>query len=359
MHRTAAANSGLIDFTTQRPEEVRGLPPYTGKVNWDAVEMVLQTTRGSQLEKHLLRPRLKKQIKRHGIDSLQPWWRYHYCSARLALGDFSDYWGWECRGLQPGAGTDDLAARLFWEETWLPKWGGGNINRLLVIEEQGVGDNIFAFSIIPEALCRAREVVFECDPRLHGLFERSFPRLKCRPPTDFEDRRKEYGEIDAFILSMDLMRMFRRHVSHFPGKPYLKPDPARVAEMERFRGRIGVAWRARQGSVELDTLGLERPVSLQYKTEAALAEHPGIDLWEDIEGVAALCSVLEKVVCVPTTVHHIAGALGKRVEIIVPEEKSDEVVSSLRWDYPIGRLPWYANAEVFADASAWKRSCAQ
>jgi hypothetical protein len=359
MLQTDAAPSGALDFNRHIPERVRGLARSTAPINWAALELVIRTTEGSELQKMTFGRRFLKAIKKHGVEAMTPWFRYHYCSARLWLGDFSDYWGWECRGLRADEQTEELAARVFWENTWLPKWGGAPLKRLLVIGEQGLGDVLYATSILPECLVRAREVVFECDERLHSLLERSFPRLKCRKDTTFDDPRSDYGPIDAFILSMDLMRMFRRHVSHFPGRPYLKPDPARVAEMEGYRGAIGVAWSARQGSIDPASLGYKRPVSLQYKETHPDIETPPIDLWSDIEGVTALCSVLGKVVTVPTTVHHIAGALGKRTEIIVPERKAGEVISHLRWDYPVGRLPWYANAEVFADVASWKRSCAR
>ena len=107
------------------------------------------------------------------------------------------------------------------------------------------------------------------------------------------------------------------------------------------------------------SLVIENPLSLQYKKTHPDIETPPVDLWNDLEGVAALVSVLGKVVTVPTSVHHIAGALGKRTEIIVPELKNEEIETGFRWDYPVGKLPWYADATVFADVASWKRSCAR
>ena len=348
-----SANNALIDFERQKPELVRGLGPYRGKINWDALELVVQTTEGSPLEKQFFRKGFLKAIKQHGLSALVPKFRYHYACAKLALGDFSDYWGWEFR--------DNAQAHMFWEETWLPKWGGGYCERLLIIPEQGIGDQIFFASIIPEAMVRCKEVIYECDDRLHTLLERSFRGLKCRTELNFEDRRESYGPIDAFIPAADLMRMFRRDIKHFPGKPYLKPDPARVAEFEKFRGRVGVAWKGRQGSFDPMSLGLENPVSVQYKEFHREIEQAPLDLWADIEGIVALCSVLSRVVTAPQSVLHFAGAVGTRVECIEPSVQGDsgQVIWDrvLRWND--AKAPWYAKAYFFRDIEDWRANAAR
>ncbi|HZQ44465.1 MAG TPA: hypothetical protein VFA99_14515 [Acidobacteriaceae bacterium] len=355
-----SANNALIDFSREKPELVRGLGPYRGKVNWDALELVVRTTEGSEFQKQYFRKGFLKAIRKHGLSAMTPWFRYHYACARLALGDFSDYWGWEFRGLSEKE-KDNYAADVFWSNTWLDKWGGAPVDRLLVIGEGGVGDSVLLGTILPECLARAKEVIFECDERLHGLFERSFPRLKCKPDTTFDDPRESYGKIDAFILAMDLMRMFRRDIRHFPGKPYLKPDPTRVAEFEKFRGREGVAWKGRQGSFDPLALGLQHPISLQYKEFHRDIEQAPLDLWADIEGVVALCSVLSRVVTAPQSVYHFAGAQGVRVEVIEPEVRGEET-GAVIWDrvlhYNDAKAPWYKDTRFFQSVAEWKKSSA-
>ena len=323
-------------------------------VNWKAIKLIVDTATGSRMAKSLMYPRMVKAIKRHGIESLTPSWRYRYCCARLALGDFSSYWGWQFRNYKDDDPDSAWAAQLYYNNTWIPKWSGEFVDTLLVLSEQGLGDCVFFASIIPEAMIRCRDVRYETESRLHSLLERSLPGLVCDEERPFEERRRG----DAYIPAADLLRMFRRDKSHFPGRAYLRPDPARIAEMERYRGRTGVSWRGRQGAIDPMKLGIDNPLSLQYGEQHPCIEVPDIDLHDDIEGVVALASVLKKLVTVPTTAHHLAGAVGTKTEIIIPDI-AGEVESQIHWDHPChgvesNRLPWYPNATVFAGIKQWK-----
>lgn len=133
--------------------------------------MVVDHACDTALKRTIMRKRLFKAVKKSGLASLAPALRYNYCRARLTLGDFSDYWGWEFRDY--GANGQAWGAHLYWEETWLAKWGGGPCKRLLVLGEQGIGDAIFAASMLPDCMIRAQEVIYECDERLHTLDRKS------------------------------------------------------------------------------------------------------------------------------------------------------------------------------------------
>lgn len=351
--------ASAVNFDTAIPEAIRGVAFPKKPVNWEALKLVVDSMDCSPEEKKEAREELFQIVRERGVGpAMMPRLRLSYVRARLMLGDFTDYWGWEFRGAYDQGESRTWAADCFWSETWMPKWGGGNVPRLLVLAEQGIGDEVFIASMLPEALVRAQEVIFECSERLHKLLKRSFPtnRLKVMPERDFEDRRKDYGKIDAFVPGMDLMRMFRRDISHFPGKEYLKPDPVRVSEFESYRGRVGIAWSGRQGSIDPHKLGIDRAVSIQYKAKSLGIEEPWLDLFDDIDGVVALCSVLEKVVCVPQSVMHFAGASGVRVEVVWPEIKGVENNFPFDWGirYNAGKLPWYPNVQTYPSLEDWK-----
>jgi len=301
----------------------------------------------ARFKKKLLRD-VEKWLKTQGKDGLRflkPEWRYTLCCARMYQGDFSDYFGWEYRGWNNPDETAGWAAQLFWTEQWLPKWSGANTNRVLVIGEQGLGDSILFASIIPEVMVRVNEVIYECDSRLHTLLSRSLPGLQCRPERDFEDRRADYGKIDAYIPAGDLMRLFRRKREHFPRKPFLRPNQLRLREMEPYRGRVGISWKGRQGSIDpfkLRTDGL----SLQYNESYDEIEEPHIDLREDIEGVVSLVSVLKEVITVPTTVYHLSGAAGVKTSIVLPEIDGEKV-NQIKWQEHPGVSRFYPNTTVY------------
>src|SRR5688572_17419244 len=157
----------------------------------------------------------------------QKWWR---CEARFMLGDYSDWSGWEYR--------DQWAATLWhWRDTKpydIPPWNGLKTDCLYVIGEQGIGDEVFYASCLPEAISRAGRVVFECQPRLESVFRRSFGVETT--PSDIRADGLRYKKplpegVTAWVSLGDLPRMFRLDLSMFHGKPYLTPD---VKEAERF-----------------------------------------------------------------------------------------------------------------------------
>jgi hypothetical protein len=272
---------------------------------------------------------------------LTPQDRYRLCCARLYLRDYSNYAGWEWRD-EAGWSSD-----LYYKEYETPKWGGGYVNRLVVMGEQGIGDQMMFASILPECRIRVKEVIYECDPRLHELLQRSLG-VTCR--TIRESGISTDG--DAYIPAAELMRMFRRRPGDFPRRAYLKPDPERVLGFARFQGRTGVSWRGRQGFIDPRRIGIGG-VNLQYDALDEAFEEPGIDLRNDVEGVVALCAVLDKVVCVPTSVMHFAGAVGAKVEVIEPEVPG-EVINQVRWDSPPGDSAWYPKAHVYRSIEEWK-----
>ena len=125
-----------------------------------------------------------------------------------------------------------------------------------------------------------------------------------------------------------------------------------MKEFEQYRGMTGIAWKGRQGSITGDFSGL---VSLQYGDEKLPGVIvPEIDLTNDIEGVFALCSVLKRVISVPQTIVHIAGSIGKRVDVYMPTIEG-EVVNQIRWDMPEGQSRWYKDVFVHNQGEKYEK----
>jgi hypothetical protein len=235
-------------------------------------------------------------------------------------------------------------------------------------------------SCLPDLLSRAQYTVIECDPRLAGLFARSFPaaavyrhRVKGSP-----DWLREPAP-DYRVRLGDLPRMLRNGYADFPVHGgYLVADPAPVAVWRARLAalgpglKVGLSWRggtpgtgqaARSLALAalLPVLSLPQAhfVSLQYglvRDEIAdLRERHGIALSEwpqaiaDMDEMAALITGLDLVVTVCTTAAHLCGALGKTAWVMVP------AVAEWRYLDSGSRIPWYPALRLIRQSrlNAW------
>lgn len=217
--------------------------------------------------------------------------------------------------------------------------------RVLVISEQGIGDEILFIQFVPQLLEEgAQSVTVEVSQKLLPLFRRSFPSITFVP------RQKSghplfKGDFDCQIVSGDLMqRHFRKTGKiHVPRRPFLVPDAQRVAwwtrrldplKTDERKLNVGIAWRSSLQTgrrkqfwppieqwERLMRCNRVNWITLQYdhKTEeldllrergAYLHTFPEVDQFEDIDEVAALTRALDLVVSAPVSVPMIAGAVG-------------------------------------------------
>jgi hypothetical protein len=130
---------------------------------------------------------------------------------------------------------------------------------------------------------------------------------------------------------------------------------------ERIRPRIGIAWSGSAAqrndpnrSIELSRLEpvLELDAEfhcLQKEIRArdahTLSQYPGMKVWSDelrdFADTAALISALDLVICVDTSVAHLAGALGKPMWVLLT------YATDYRWTVDRARSPWYPAARLF------------
>jgi hypothetical protein len=312
----------------------------------DALSLVVQSSTGSQLQKNLIIKRLAKahrqgRLAEH-IDN--PEWMFRLCCAKLMLGNFS-WKGWEHR--HPWA-------QMLWfrqDALGIPRWDGRTVKRLLVLGEQGLGDEVMFGSCIPEAQKRA-EVVMLTETRMQSVFERCFG-IKTFPRDvgkELHAAKELAKDCDAYIGVADLPRVLGMP----DGRSFLFPDPARLGEMEPYRGKVGVSWRGRNGQYPLKDFpkGLSLQYNLNWDEEV---EQPHFDLKDDIEGVLALLSVLKKVVTVSTSVAHFAGALGVETEVIQAPVGSGSAENQINWRWgQKKRVQWYRSVRVYSNLNEWR-----
>jgi tetratricopeptide (TPR) repeat protein len=257
----------------------------------------------------------------------------------------------------------------------LPEWDGAPLagRTLLVLPEQGLGDEIMFGSCVPEVLERAGHVFLECDAKLEAIFRRSFPGcgVVSRQRTlanDWVTRLEPRPEL--YVAAGSLARHFRRSLADFPAhQGFLKADPAGVA---RWRARLaalgpglklGLSWRGGVGytgktrrSLSLEQLlpVLRLPgiqfVNLQYtdvreeisrlKDSHSLVVHHWQEAIDDYDQTAALVCALDGVLTVCTAIVHLSGALGQRALVMVPYG------ADWRYGGAGERMAWYPSVRL-------------
>ncbi len=257
----------------------------------------------------------------------------------------------------------------------VPAWRGEPLREtcVLVFAEQGLGDEIMFASCVPDLLAVAGHCVIECNPRLAGLFARSFTPATVRGADKNEDRDwvSALPQLDYQTPIGSLPAHFRRARVDFPARGgYLMADPARIEGWRRILDtpgkpvRIGIAWRGgtlrnRQllrstqladwipviGQREFEFVSLQygdcKAELLELRDRHHVAVREAGDAASNLDELAAVISALDLVISVDNTVAHLAGALGQPLWVLLP--------FSAEWRYPHSgnATPWYPSARLF------------
>lgn len=269
--------------------------------------------------------------------------------------------------------------------TKAPLWKGEYLagKRILIVGEQGLGDELMFANILPDIQCMVGsegKLQLAVDPRLVSLFQRSFPQAQVG---DYRDGKldgrvarvfqwaREGGEPDFYAPMGTPLRYLRSNLTDFPKQPFLFPDRERT---KRYRAQlmdlgpgpyVGICWRSMVMGAKrskyyspIDTWEplLTVPgvtfVNLQYgevSSELAAAREKfgpvvhaidGLDLKDDLDGAAALTSACDLVISAPTAAAAMAGAIGCETWFLV----ASRVWPQLGTDH----YPWYRSSRIFA-----------
>jgi tetratricopeptide (TPR) repeat protein len=269
-----------------------------------------------------------------------------------------------------------------------PRWSGEPLagKRLLIVGEQGLGDEFMFANILPD-IARAvgpnGKLQIALDPRLVALFQRSFPDAEVGAYDDRTlidpDGRKELRFIpwacgenkpDYFAPIGTPLQYFRTRLEDFPHAAFLIADPVRRAD---FRQRlealgpgpyVGICWRSMMQDLKrkkyfsaLDAWGpiLKTPgvrfVNVQYgdcteELVRAVEQHgvqihrfEDLDLKNDIDGAAALSAALDLVISAPTAAAATSGSVGTETWFLTAGRTWPQLGTD--------SFPWYRAAPVF------------
>lgn len=268
----------------------------------------------------------------------------------LGLGQLREgFMGFEARLEDPRMGDWRPAGKH------LP-WRGDTDPRgrtILVSGEQGLGDNIMMARYLPQLRARGARVIVQVYSQLINLLE---PLVDVVVP-----HGQTPPEFTLHIPMMSLPRAFRTDLATIPaGVPYLSAKPADLGC--KVRPRIGLAWSGNPAhpldarrSTTLDAL---RPLLMAIDADfhvlhlpvrpterAAAADLPAVLLHpddRDFDATASLVAAMDLVICVDTSLAHLAGALARPVWLLLPAGATD-----FRWLRDRTDSPWYPTMRLF------------
>lgn len=256
----------------------------------------------------------------------------------------------------------------------LNEWDGdaqSEDKTLVVLPEQGIGDEIMFATLIPELRNFYKgKIILACDPRLVDIYKRTFQGVEVSRLNGLS-LKSNYQKI--YIGSLG--RYFRRSKDEFiPRLKYLYPLEDRVQyfmkKYEHLSGlKIGISWRSGNSSegkkrtLELDNwkdilkiIGCN-VFNLQYgdvddqiksfysKTGIEIINDNEVDPLKDIENFAALISTLDLIITIDNSTIHFGGALGIPAWLMLP------YLPDWRWCFSTNRSIWYENMELYKQDS--------
>lgn len=258
-----------------------------------------------------------------------------------------------------------------------------SIKRILILKEQGLGDEILFGSLLHEIDDHNREVYVEIDERLISIFKRSFLHIKFFTGENYP---KEFKPDITFGIA-SLAGFLRQSVDSFKNQKikFLESNKDTTLKLKDRLSKLkshshdkicGIAWRSQnkqfgiQKSLELEHLLpiLKIPnikfVNLQYgeceveldkiKEEYGIEIHrlPDIDLYHDIESLCSLIDACDFVITSSNVTVHLAGSLGKKTFLLAPRGEG----RLFYWHVDLKQSLWYKSVSVFhqKDIGSWR-----
>ena len=280
---------------------------------------------------------------------------YNLSLCQLLIGDFNDGWkGYEYRWKDDEV-KNNVGIRNWPEPFWL---GNENLKdkTILLYAEQGLGDTIQFCRYVSLVAKLGAKVILEVQPPLVKLLENLegiseiFGRGDYLPGFDYQ----------CPLLSLPLI--FKTDLYSIPpSSNYIRGDKNKISVWQALLGektklRVGLCWSTvdENKSLSLSQVMTYLPcdfeyISLQKEIRAidldVLAQCPYIrhfgDALVDFTDTAALCELVDIIICIDTSVAHLAATLVKPTWILLPYCPD--------WRWLLGRndSPWYPTAKLY------------
>jgi hypothetical protein len=249
-----------------------------------------------------------------------------------------------------------------------PMWRGDTSlagRRILLHSEQGLGDTIQFCRYVERVAALGAQVILEVHPSLVDLLA-GLPGV-----SEMVVSGSPLPAFDGHCPLMSLPLAFKTELHTIPGASrYLSASPAKLAHWARALGpktkaRVGLVWSGNAGhandahrSLTLSTLLRHVSAEVQFVSlqrelrdvdKPALAAHAGAvihygEALRDFSDTAALCELMDLVICVDTSVAHLSAALGRPTWLLLAQ------VPDWRWMLERDDSPWYPSATLYRQA---------
>jgi tetratricopeptide (TPR) repeat protein len=297
--------------------------------------------------------------------------------ALLTEGRFSE--GWELYESRLDSKFDEDHFMSTMVHRFAPDWDGRIPEKpLLVLPEQGLGDQIFYGGMLSDLEQAGIEALVCMNERLIPLFQRSFSKLMFATPPQVVALDPGQALFGAQVAMASLGRWLRRDTADFQKvrSPFLKFDQTlseelRSALKQPNRLLVGLSWQslnAKHGASKTCSLEqllpllqtanvdfidlqygdtLEERTQLQQQTGIAVQRVSQIDNKADIDGLAAIIGACDIVVTVSNTTAHLSTALGKPTLVLLPWHTP-------LWYWHLNSMdsPWYPSAVLLRQQSS-------
>jgi len=269
------------------------------------------------------------------------------------------------------AGWADYEARLrHWQQTSklapvhaTPQWTGAESlqgQRILLHSEQGLGDTVQFSRYARLVQDLGAQVVLETQPSLMRLLQPALPGV------ELVARGEPLPPFDTHIPLLSLPGAFKTDLRNFPPPTPLRAEPERVAAWQTRLGpkqglRVGLTWSGNPSHVDDHRRSMALQTLLPLITDdiawlslhkdvrdtdlPVLQAHPEIahhgETQADFRDAAAMCELVDVVVCVDTSIAHVAASLGKPVWLLLAHH------ADWRWLTQRTDSPWYPSLTLY------------
>ena len=295
--------------------------------------------------------------------------QYAYCTLQLKLNKFSNSWNLFDSRLLIEKNKVKLINFELVKNKLFDNLKIGPKENLLILREQGIGEEILFSSVYQDIIERFENIKIEADKRLVSIFSRSFEK-NIFVKDGYYSNSSKISEFESVVYAGSMVKFFRKRKADFKNKKFLL---ARKDLIDKYKKKlssyneklkVGISWKSIvniYGSLKSLSIRDFEPlfvddrviINLQYgnieedkqyisSQKKYLKTFDDLDLFNDIEACMGLLKNLDLFITVSNSTAHFAGALGIPTILICPKKSS----TYYYWNTHDGSSIWYKNVKV-------------